>query len=118
MTLTAFLNRIQNGEAVNFDDTMAVISENYHYHPTEFRNGQGDDSIVNPAGSNEGSCKIFAFAGLHQLSPDQTLSLFGDFYHRDVLQDPGGAGHQNIRLFMKYGWKGIEFRDTALTPKV
>lgn len=115
MTKKEFLNRISNNETISFDDTMAVIADNYNYQATEFSNGLGDDILVNAAGTNEGSCKIFAFAQLHQLNQDQTLQLFGDYYRQDVLQDPQGTGHQNIRLFIKYGWEGINFSGTVLT---
>jgi hypothetical protein len=65
---------------------------------------------------NEGSCKIFAFALIHQLSEAQTLTLFGDYYH-DVLNNPEGSGHQNIRNFIRDGWRGICFNGVALTVK-
>ena len=64
--------------------------------------------MTNAAGSNEGSCKIFAFALHQQLTPEQTLNLFGDYY-QDVLNDPNGTSHQNIRNFMHSGWTGIKF---------
>lgn len=117
MTVKELLDRIKNNETLSFNDTMAVIAENYHYQATEFTNGLGDDKLVNAAGTNEGSCKIFAFAQIHQLDQAQTLQLFGDYYHLDVLQDPEGTGHQNIRLFMKYGWEGIQFTNASLTEK-
>ncbi len=117
MTLKEFLERVENGESIDFADTMAVIADNYHYQPTSFSNGLGDDSLENPAGTNEGSCKIFAFAMRHRLDKAQTLGLFGDYYRKDVLQDPEGSGHQNIRNFIKYGWDGIRFNAEALTEK-
>ncbi|MGR8980476.1 MAG: HopJ type III effector protein [Gammaproteobacteria bacterium] len=117
MTLSSFIGKITHNEPVDFYETLAIITENYHYHPTEFRNGLPDDRIVNKAGVNEGSCKIFAFARLHQLNQQQTLNLFGDYYRQDVLNDPEGSGHRNIRHFMKYGWEGIEFQGEALTAK-
>ena len=87
---------------------MAVINESYQYTPTTFTNGLGEQAVTNEAGTNEGSCKIFAFAQLQQLDQQQTLSLFGDYY-QDVLNDPNGTSHQNIRNFMQYGWAGIQF---------
>lgn len=116
MSLTSFIEKIKNNTAVSFDETIAVIAENYHYQPTEFSNGLGEHVLVNQAGTNEGSCKIFAFAQLNQLDQAQTLSLFGDYY-RDVLNDPQGTGHQNIRNFMQYGWDGIHFKSVPLTAK-
>jgi hypothetical protein len=117
MTLSIFLEKIKHHKAVSFDETIAVITENYDYQPTAFSNGLGDHQLMNEAGQNEGSCKIFAFAKINQLDQQQTLSLFGDYYRQDVLNDPNGTGHQNIRNFMQYGWAGIRFQDTALTPK-
>lgn len=117
MSLAAFLEKIHNDAAVGFDETIAVITENYHYQPTEFSNGLDKHVLVNKAGSNEGSCKIFAFARIHRLDQQQTLNLFGDYYRLDVLNDPQGTGHHNIRLFMKYGWAGIRFNGEALTVR-
>lgn len=117
MSLLAFIQKIRDAERVAFNDTLEVIAENYHYQPTEFENGCGSDKIVNAPGKNEGSCKIFAFAGLQQFNQAQTLSLFGDYYWRDVLNNPNGADHRNIRNFIQYGWDGIKFNGTALTTK-
>jgi len=117
MSLTTFLQKVKNNEMLQFDETISVITENYHYQPTGFSNGLDDDKVINVAGTNEGSCKIFAFAQLNQLDQQQTLNLFGDFYHKEVLQDLAGTNHQNIRTFMRYGWKGIMFAEPALTLK-
>lgn len=110
MTVNDFLTQIKANTPVNFSDTMAVISENYAYQPTAFRNGL----LENAAGQNEGSCKIFAFARLHGLTEVQTLQLFGDYYRIDVLENPNATDHQNIRQFMQHGWSGISFENEAL----
>ncbi|CAG7855781.1 hypothetical protein MCAMS1_00031 [biofilm metagenome] len=115
MTLEKFLEKISQGEPISFHETIVVITENYFYQPTEFSNGLGEDVLINPPGTNEGSCKIFAFAKLHRLTKEQTLSLFGDYYTNDVIQNPQGIDHQNIRRFMRYGWDGIQFNGAALT---
>ncbi|MDD2722796.1 MAG: HopJ type III effector protein [Methylovulum sp.] len=117
MPLALFLEKITDNVPVSFADTIAVITGHYHYQPTTFSNGLGDEMLINQAGTNEGSCKIFAFAMIHQLDEQTTLNLFGDFYRIDVLQNPDGTGHQNIRNFMKFGWKGITFQATALLAK-
>jgi HopJ type III effector protein len=117
MTLEKFLAKLTQDEPVSFHETIIIITENYYYQPTEFSNGLNDDILVNSAGTNEGSCKIFAFAKLHHLSQQQTLSLFGDFYRTDVLLNSNGTDHQNIRTFMRYGWEGIHFISNALTLK-
>lgn len=103
----------QDPRANSFSRTMEVIDVNYDFTPTAFINGLQ----VNKAGENNGSCKIFAFADLHDLSEEETLACFGDFYFRDVSGNPKGEGHQNIRNFMKTGRKGIKFEGVALQPK-
>ncbi len=117
MSLHAFIQKIQAAEKVSFSDTLAVIVENYTYQPTQFINGFAEDQLVNAPGVNEGSCKIFAFAQLQQFDQAQTLSLFGDYYRIDVLGNPAGTDHKNIRNFIKYGWEGIDFNGVALIAK-
>ena len=75
MSLSSFIEKVKNNENVSFDETLAVISENYHYQATEFNNGLNERLLVNQAGTNEGSCKIFAFAQLNHLNQQQTLNL-------------------------------------------
>lgn len=103
-------------EQVAFAEVIATISAHYQYTPTAFRNGVGEDVVASAAGTNEGSCKIFAFARLNDLSESETLACFGDYYRVDVLQHPEGSDHGNIRTFMKYGWAGIEFDGVVLVP--
>lgn len=114
MNLEQFLSKlkIQTNE-INFTDTMATIEENYDFTPASFTNGEAQ----NEAHTNNGSCKIFAFGLLNDLSEQQTLACFGDYYRQDVLQNPDGDDHQNIRHFMKTGWAGINFEAQALIPK-
>lgn len=102
----------EKASTVAFEQVMQVISDNYQYQPTQFKNGD----LINEAGTNEGSCKIFYFAQLHQLNQQQTLACFGRYYREDVLENPMGDDHGNIRNFMKTGWQGIEFTQAALTP--
>lgn len=103
----------QNPEQINFTDVMAAIGADYDYQPSAFSNG----NTQNEAGTNEGSCKLFAFAQIHQLEPQATLALFGDFYRKDVLENPAGDDHANIRNFMQTGWQGIKFDKPALSAK-
>ncbi len=100
-------------ESVTFNDTMAAIDSLYEFTPTVFQNGE----LLNEAGKNNGSCKLFSFAKLHGLSQQQTLHCFGAYYRDDVLKHPEGTDHQNIRNFIKNGWAGIEFGGNALTRK-
>lgn len=100
-------------EQVQFKEVIDVIESEYDFTPTAFTNGQQN----NAANENNGSCKIFSFAQLNQLTPEQTLHLFGDFYRVDVLQNPEATDHQNIRQFMLSGWEGVAFSAPALTAK-
>lgn len=99
--------------AVEFDQVMQVIAENYEYVPTRFLNGE----IDNPAGECEGSCKIFAFAQLNNLSELETLALFGEYYRHDVLENPTGEDHPNIRNFILDGWLAIKFDTPPLKAR-
>lgn len=116
-TLHSFVQKIQQQERVSFQETIAVINDNYHYTPTAFTNGLDAEQLLNAAGTNEGSCKIFAFASLHCFTAAQTLSLFGDYYWEDVLLHPDAQDHQNIRNFIKFGWSGIHYAGVALVAK-
>lgn len=115
MNIDDFLAKLsQNPEQIEFSDTMTVIDENYIFTPTMFTNGD----IVNEKNQNNGSCKVFAFGQLNSLSKQQTLACFGSYYRNDVLGNPDGDDHQNIRHFMKTGWQGINFnRQQALNSR-
>ena len=114
MSLNDFLQKLAaTPEAVAFADTIAVIDENYDFQETAFSNG----GTENQAGQNNGSCKIFAFGKFNGLSEQQTLHCFGDYYRVDVLENPEGDDHQNIRNFIKHGWQGVNFAGDALAPK-
>lgn len=95
--------------SITFDQVLAVIAEEYEYTPQSFTNGMGERKLVNAAGSNEGSCKLFAFADMNDLNEAETLALFGHYYRVEVLGDLTGSNHANIRNFMRFGWGGILF---------
>lgn len=112
--LADVIDRTDNAdEHLDYREVLAVIEKYYAYRPTAFHNG----GISNAAGSNEISCKIFSFALLHDLNKEQTLACFGQLYFDEVLANPSGQGHQNIRQFMKTGWQGIQFLQAALQEK-
>lgn len=116
--LKEFIQRLTLApQSIEFDEVMALIETHYNYHATDFENGIEPTKLHNSAGTNEGSCKIFAFAQLHGLNKDQTLACFGAFYRDDVIKHPDGNDHQNIRNFMRSAWSGISFSQAALTPK-
>lgn len=113
MTITEFIEKLTSRpDEVSFEETMQVIDSHYSYRASTFNNGD----IRNEAGNNEGSCKIFAFAREQQLTDDQTLACFGDYYRIDVLQHPDADSHANIRQFMQTGLAGIRFEQEALIP--
>ncbi len=112
MTPEQLTQQLEHG-AVDFQTVMGVIDQYYDFSPCEFRNGE----TVNAAGSNNGSCKIFAFAELHKLNEQSTLNAFGEYYTVDVLQHPNGEDHANIRNFIQHGWSGIQFSGQALSAK-
>jgi hypothetical protein len=114
MSIASFLEKLkQTPTSITFPETIAVIEENYDFAPTTFENG----TQHNAAGENSGSCKLFAFAKLQNLSQAATLACFGAYYFEEVLGDKKGTNHQNIRNFMKLGWDGIQFEREPLTLK-
>lgn len=113
-SISQFLDILkQEPQSIHFSDTIAVIEDHYIFTPTGFQNG----NQYNATGENSGSCKIFAFAQLQNLSQLETLACFGDFYFDEVLNHPEAQNHQNIRNFMKTGWDGIQFEGKALVEK-
>jgi len=114
MTLDTFKQKLQNTpKSIVFSDTMDTIESNYEFTKTAFTNGD----LQNSAGKNSGSCKLFAFAKEQGFTKEETLSCFGQFYYIDVLGDPEGQGHQNIRNFMKTGFDGLTFEGEPLKKK-
>ncbi|WFF37747.1 HopJ type III effector protein [Moraxella nasibovis] len=109
--ISALLNGIETG-ALKFADVISFIDSHHSYTPTEFHNGE----VVNPAGINEGSAKVFSLAKLHGLNQLDTLKLFAEHYH-SVLATPNGTDHANIRNFMHYGWQGFHMAKNALSPR-
>lgn len=113
MTLDLFIEKLKNTpENIVFADTTNTIDATYNFTPTAFKNG----TLENGVGENSGSCKLFAFATLNNLTKEETLACFGEHY-KDVLEDENGTGHQNIRNFMKTGFNGLSFKGTPLTQK-
>ena len=113
--ITDFLSKLRNdATSISFNETIELIDSLYTFTATPFKNG----STENKANENNGSCKILAFAQLNRLSREETLHLFGDYYRVDVLKNPEGTDHQNIRQFMAHGWEGIRFESSALQLKI
>lgn len=114
MLLKKFLEKLSaTPESIEFSETMAVIDKCYSFTETAFVNGEQS----NAAGENNGSCKLFSFATLNQFDKAQALACFGAYYRDDVVKNPDGSDHQNIRQFMINGWDSIHFSGQALTEK-
>ncbi|WP_299098324.1 HopJ type III effector protein [uncultured Winogradskyella sp.] len=114
MILNEFINKLKsNLESTDFSETMTVIEENYVFTPSAFTNG----TLENDEGQNSGSCKLFAFAKDQNLTKKETLACFGSYYFEDVLKEPNGTGHQNIRNFMISGFEGLSFKQFPLKKR-
>lgn len=102
-----------DGDDVTFQQVMDLIDTHYETGWIEFRNGD----IVNGPGENEGSAKVLSYAALSNMDKETTLRLWGEHY-REVLAEPDGEAHPNIRSFLKNGWDGVSFDNgIALTRK-
>ena len=113
MAITEFKTKLKTTPtAITFKETMQVIEDHYNFNPTAFTNGD----IINNAGENNGSCKLFAFAMHQEFTKEATLLCFGEHY-QSVLEDKNGTSHQNIRNFMQTGFNGLSFENEALTLK-
>lgn len=113
--ISEFKQQLKAGH-IEFEDSLALIERCYEYTPCTFHNGLGASPIVNEAGQNEGSCRIFAFALLQGLSLEETLACFGRHYQA-VLAHPDASDHANIRRVMRDGLNGLHFLGTALKPR-
>lgn len=100
-------------ESHRFADTMAAIDAAFEFFGTKFVNGD----IASSSSENTGSSKILSLAQLVAITKEEVLALFGEHY-RDVLADPDGTSHANIRAFMKKGNDGVVFPNgPSLTPR-
>ena len=108
MSLDSFLSALKQPEH-RFADTLAFIETHYHYRPCAFDNA----GLHNPAGSNQGSCKILGLALLEQLSTEQALLAFGEHYTA-VLATPKGTEHANIRQLLQHGLGAVNFSQLPL----
>jgi HopJ type III effector protein len=114
METNTFLQQLRTKpDSIAFTDTISLIDATYDFTPIAFKNGE----LQNDAGQNNGSCKLFAFAKLQNLTPQETLACFGAYYRDDVLKHPEATDHQNIRNFIKFGWNGIKYAGNALKAK-
>ncbi|OZB16303.1 MAG: type III effector HopPmaJ [Marinobacter sp. 34-60-7] len=105
------LASLKGGHAA-FSDTLALIDQHFDYQPAGFHNGP----LFNAAGENAGSCRVFALGQYCNLNEADTLALFAEHYQQ-VLGDPAGDSHGNIRQFMGTGWSGIRFESQPLRAR-
>jgi hypothetical protein len=105
--LQAFLSDAHAGR-VEFQETVSLIDSLFRVTPCAFSVGLPPRTVENIAGANTGALRVFAFAKLLGLDKQTTLNLFGRHYH-DVLENPHGDGHANIRAFIRDGWDGVSF---------
>lgn len=114
MTVAELVKKIKTQPvSIQFLEIIETVDANYAFTPTAFKNGE----TMNEANQNNGSCKVFSFAKKQNLTKEETLACFGDYYRIDVLGNPDGSDHQNIRNFIKFGWDGIIFEGEALSEK-
>lgn len=97
---------------IEFGETISMIDQNFDFTPTAFKNGE----VYNEAGKNSGSCKVLFLGKKLELSKEETLSCFGTYY-KEVIANPNGDDHQNIRNFMIFGWDRVEFEGNPLKRK-
>jgi hypothetical protein len=105
----------QSPETLVFKEIIAAIDAAYEFSPVAFLN----NGLENAQGENQGSCKVFAFAKLHNLSKNHTLALFAEHFFKSVLLKPDGTDHQNIRHFLKSedALNGVVLSGNALSLK-
>ena len=103
MQLMMFIGRAP--DEISFQLTMDAVEELYEYSDVPFSVGD----VKSAAGESKGSAKVFSFGKISNLDAEATLQCFGDFYRKDVLENPDGTDHANIRAFMKGGWDCVEF---------
>eukprot|EP00241_Pyramimonas_parkeae_P009262 CAMPEP_0114239076 /NCGR_PEP_ID=MMETSP0058-20121206/8258_1 /TAXON_ID=36894 /ORGANISM="Pyramimonas parkeae, CCMP726" /LENGTH=145 /DNA_ID=CAMNT_0001351215 /DNA_START=290 /DNA_END=727 /DNA_ORIENTATION=+ len=102
---------------VRFEEVMDMVGQCYTFTPTGYTSGAGLPSeVCNEPNTNNGSCKVFAFAKLNDLDEEATLRLFCEHYEQ-VLGDPEGNSHLNIRNFMANGWQGLVMETSPLRLK-
>lgn len=112
--LHSFLSQLRNDpSSIAFQQSIDLIDQTYHFQAQAFTVG----AQVNAQGQNQGSCKLLAFGKTQQLSVEETLMLFGHFYRQEVLGNPDGQDHQNIRQLRLVGWSGVSFAAEPLTAR-
>lgn len=110
--LQAFIADARSGRT-EFEETTSLVDSLFQVTPCAFRVGLGPFAVDNPIGTNTGALRVLALGKLLGLDKQTTLNLFGRHY-RDVLDNPHGDAHANIRAFIRDGWNGVEFSGEPL----
>lgn len=83
---------------------IAAIESTYLISPQGFKVGD----VFNEPGDNMGSLAILGFARLHNLPLEKVLPIFGEAYD-EVMANPEGDDHKNIRALIKFGVESVVF---------
>jgi hypothetical protein len=93
-----------DASSLMFAETLEAIELGFEFFGVKFSCGD----VVSSSSENTGSSKVLSMAILVGLTDAETLACFGEHY-RDVLADPSGASHANIRALMATGLAGVKF---------
>lgn len=100
-----FSESIKNDEnfynSITYQQTIDFIDKHYCYFAVPFKCGD----ITYEPNVKTGAAKIFSFGLMTQMTKDQTLRLFGEYY-RDLKPTDD---RPNVKNFIDYGWNGISF---------
>lgn len=97
---------------LKFQDVLDFIEQKFTYTASSFQNGNQS----NASDQNQGSARVLFLAKMNSLSEEDTLTLFAEHY-QDVLSQPEGTNHANIRQFIENGWGGVSFEKDVLAYK-
>ncbi|MDR1027138.1 MAG: HopJ type III effector protein [Rickettsiales bacterium] len=99
----------------DFQQVLSVIDKNYDYTPTQFAvtDGWGD---TNGLDQNQGAGRVLAFAKERRLDEEAALQLFAEHY-QNVVDNPNGDNHKNIRLLAAHGLNQVHFANRPLRKK-
>jgi len=106
-----FLQQLPQTDFV-FETTLEFIEAHYTFTASAFNNV----GVINSDKQNQGSCKVFAFGQLFELTQQQALQCFGQHY-LDVLATPEVDNHLHLRLVLKDGLADLPFDHFPLEKK-
>ncbi|MBT3727100.1 hypothetical protein HOG21_05480 [bacterium] len=98
-------------EAETFDDFIAFVDKYFMLISTGFNN----NGLKNNKFKNEGSLKVLAFAKYCKMTDVTEIAGLFKGYYKDVLKDPKGDNHQNIRHLINGSIYEVSF-DVNIVP--